>query len=199
MRKVALIFDTIDQEGFYLSKFLLKKKYRVVSIVKKIKQKKYSKNIKNKNFIELKNFNFYNKKKIEELIRKTKCNEIYFFFSKSTPAKFYNNLYEIIVSNLIPVYYILETLKKLKKKIKLFNSFPENIIENKKKLKSSLNSYELAKQISLNLTKFYREKNNLNCHSYIFSNDESGLSKRNYKISKAFNENSPKELFQIKI
>ena len=80
MRKVALIFDTIDQEGFYLSKFLLKKKYRVVSIVKKIKQKKYSKNIKNKNFIELKNFNFYNKKKIEELIRKTKCNEIYFFF-----------------------------------------------------------------------------------------------------------------------
>ena len=77
MNKKALIFGGTGQIGLYLSKFLISKNYKVF-ITTRLLKKKTKKNIR---FLKLQKvkvltLNCFTKKKINEIIKATKPNEI---------------------------------------------------------------------------------------------------------------------------
>jgi len=193
MNKTAIIFGGSGQDGSYMCKLLLEKKYRIISVTRNLRKNLNHKKIKIKEKIYKKKIDIYNKNEIKKLIINSKCDEIYFFAGQPSPLKSHNNLYETITSNIIPVYYILEILKNSKKKIKFFTSSSCEIFLSSKKKKNEKskmqpsNPYGLSKLITLYFTKFYREQYNLKCFSTIFFHHESILRKKNFLIPKIIN------------
>ena len=193
MNKKAIVFGGSGQDGSYMCKLLLQKNYKIINVTRNIKKKFNHDKIKIKKNISKKKIDIYNKNEIKKLIINSKCDEIYFFSGQPSPLKSQILSYETITSNIIPVYYILEILKDLKKKIKFFNSSScEIFLSSKKKNneKSEMlpyNPYGLSKLISLYFTKFYREQYKLKCFSAIFFHHESILRNKNFLIPKIIN------------
>ena len=75
--KIALIYGGMGQNGYLLSKFLLKKNYKIYSIIKKYNQDRFDKRI---NYVKI---NIQNYKLIYSLIKKIKPDEIYNFLGPS--------------------------------------------------------------------------------------------------------------------
>ena len=190
MNKTAIIFGGSGQDGSYMCKLLLKKNYKIISITRNLRKNLNHRKIKIKKKIIKKKIDIYDIAQIQKLIISSKCDEIYFFAGQPSPLKSINNSFETITSNIIPVYYILEVLKKSKKKIKFFNSSSFEIFASSKKKKSETssmqpsNSYGLSKLITFYFIKFYREEYNLKCFSAIFFHHESILRKKNFLIPK---------------
>jgi GDPmannose 4,6-dehydratase len=103
--KKALIFGITGQDGSYLSKYLLKKKYKVYGISR------------GKNFSNLKKLNILKKIKIYTLkknsknniknILKKNFNEIYFLGGQSNVLESFKIDYETYLSQVSPVRDIL--------------------------------------------------------------------------------------------
>ena len=133
MNKKAIIFGGSGQDGSYMCKLLSEKNYKIISITRSLKKVSNYKKLKINSKVIKKKIDVYNKKKIEKLIFNSKCEEIYFFGGQTSPVKSYNNSYETIKSNIIPIYFILEILKKSKKKIKFYNASSCEIFKSSKK------------------------------------------------------------------
>lgn len=189
-KKIALIFGGSGQDGTFLSYILLKKNYKVICVSRRKKKINNHKilNIHKKIFI--KNINFYKQEAIKKLIINSKCQEIYFLSGLSRPVMSFKKKNQTLKSNILPVYYLLETVRKLNKNIKVYNSSSCEIFkQSKKKLnekseKKPNNPYGLSKLISYNLVKFYRQKYNVKCFSCILFQHESILRNNNYLIPK---------------
>tara|TARA_B100000787_G_C16164547_1_gene283147 strand:+ start:61 stop:1005 length:945 start_codon:yes stop_codon:yes gene_type:complete len=190
MNKKALIFGGSGQDGSYMCKFLLEKKYEIISVTRNLNKKSNHQKIKIKKGVLRKKINIYKKIEIEKLINSSQCDEIYFFSGQPSPLKSYKQPYETIISSIIPVYYILEVIKNSKKKIKFFNASSCEIFASSKKKKSEKSKkepsspYGLSKLITLYFTKFYREQYKLKCFSSIGFHHESILRKKNFLIPK---------------
>ena len=189
-KKIALIFGITGQDGSYLASYLLKKKYKLIGISRKRKQinKHIILGIENK--IKIKYINYYNEEQIKNLIIKSNCNEIYFFGGQPIPSISNELSLETLNSNIIPVFYVLNTIFKYKKNIKFFNASSCEIFksskfslnENSKKEPNTI--YGLSKLISFELVKFFREKFNLKVCSGIMFQHESVLRKKDFVIKK---------------
>ena len=99
--KKALIIGGTGQIGVYLANQLLNKKYKVFISSRKITNQKKNKfkiiNIYKKvNFVKL---NLYKKKKVLELIKKIKPNNIYYLAGQSSVDKSFKHPKETIISN----------------------------------------------------------------------------------------------------
>ena len=116
-KKIALIVDISEQDGSLLAKFLLSKNYVVygTSRFKLLKKLKIIRKIK---IFQL-NTLAYND--IDKIIKKTRCNEIYYLFGQSSVKQSKKLSYETILSNNLPLVNILECVRKTKKRIKVFN------------------------------------------------------------------------------
>ncbi len=191
MKKIALIFGVTGQDGSYLAKFLLKKKY----IVHGVRRRSSSFNTKRIDDIYVdptnKNANFFlhygdltDSLSIFKLIEKILPDEIYNLAAQS----------HVHVSFEVPEYTsnvtalgtlrILDTLKTLqkKKKIKFYQAGSsemfgktKNKIQNEKTIFYPASPYAISKIFSHWITKNYRESYNLFASNGILFNHESPL------------------------
>ena len=191
MKKIALIFGVTGQDGSYLAKFLLKKKY----IVHGVRRRSSSFNTKRIDDIYVdplnKSANFFlhygdlaDSLSIFKLIEKILPDEIYNLGAQS----------HVHVSFEVPEYTsdvtalgtlrILDTLKTLqkKKRIKFYQAGSsemygetKNKIQNEKTVFSPASPYAVSKLYSYWITKNYRQSYNLFACNGILFNHESPL------------------------
>ncbi len=190
--KIALIIGGTGQIGVYLANQLLKKKYKVFISSRKITEAKKNKfkiiNIYKKvNLIKL---NLYNKKKVKELIKKIKPDNIYYLAGQSSVDKSFKKPKETIISNFYGCKNVLESLKEIKFPGKFLNIASSEIFGNQKGFKSlnkklkPVSPYGKAKLKSFNLTKSFRKKFKLKTYNAILFNCDSILRPKNFVIPK---------------
>lgn len=195
MNKKALIIGISGQDGPYLAKFLLKKKYSVTALFRKksnsfinLKKIKVQK-------IKLYNLNYLDFNKIFIFLKKNKFDEIYFLSGQSSVFKSFLKPEETYKSNIFGILHILESCRILKLKTKIFNASSAEIFGNQNIDKLNENSefnpvspYGLSKMISLEITKIYRLMFDIKACSGIMFNHESPLRKKNFVIKKIITE-----------
>jgi len=205
-KKKAFIIGVSGQDGSYMSKFLIDKKYSVIGYTRSKKKKNlqnlYQLKIKNK--INIKNYSEEYPKIILEDILKFKPNEIYFFSGQSSVSNSFKIPLETYISNINILFEILELLRsKSLKKVKLFNSTStdcfgnNNVIYNKEKnIFSPISPYAKAKNFSFWIVRYYREQYKIHAKNGILSNHESPLRPSNFVIKKIVDYvNNPKKKF----
>lgn len=201
-KKTAIIVGVSGQDGSYLCRLLLKKKYTVIGIVKNNKEKKLWRLKKlgllsNKNLIIKKNNQ--NTFLFSKKIFLSKINEVYNFAAQSSVNLSKNLIFETIYNNSKTTLFWLESIRKFSPNTKYFQATTTDILNFKysanKKIKNVniKNSYECSKVISNLLTEFYKKNFNLKCCNGFLSGHESILRGKDFVIKKII-----KNLCQIK-
>ena len=192
--KTALIFGVTGQDGSYLARYLIKKKYKVSGIYRR------------KTFINLKKLNLLKKidlklvKNIEKKninkILENNYDEIYFLSGQSSVTLSFDKSVETYESQIEPIKVILDyiTNQKNKKTKFLYASSAEIFgnIHNKKKVnekskKKPISPYGLAKLIGYEIVKSYREMYKIPVCTAILFNHESSLRHNNFIFKKIIN------------
>ena len=194
--KIAMIFGITGQDGSYLSHYLLKKKFKVIGITRS-KKKKNLENLNRfsiVNKIKLIKINSLNQKKIYKIIRKNNPTQIYYLAGQSSVSYSFIDPIEAYLSNNEILFYILETIRKQKKKIQIYNSVSSECFGNQKNPvcseKSNFNPvspYGKSKALSYWLSKYYRENYRLNVSNGILFNHESILRNKSFVTKKIIN------------
>ena len=195
-KKKALIFGVTGQDGSYLAKYLIEKKYEVFGV----SRYSYSKIINfkklgiTKDKVKIFNIKELNEKKILNIIKKTNCYKIFFLSGITSVSYSQKNPIETIDTNVKYIFYILEACRKIKKKIKIYNSlssecfgYQNNRITEKSKF-YPLSPYALSKTISYYLIKYYKETYNMWISNGFVFNHESMLRPKNFVIKKIINQ-----------
>ena len=194
IKKKAFIIGFTGQDGSYLSKLLIKKKFTVYGYTRSIT----SNNLKNLiklnilNKIKIKKYNHNDPKVVLNDIKKIKPDQIYYFSGQSSVGKSFLKPLETYESNINLLFLILELIREKKLyKIKVYNSSStdcfgqsKKIFKNEKDLFFPQSPYGNAKSFSFWLTKYYRENYGLNSKSGILSNHESPLRKKDFVLKR---------------
>ena len=206
MKNKVLIYGISGQDGSYLAKKYLDKKFIVHGISRKIG--KWDKNLK---YLDIKdkikifkiNKNFNNL----HSILKNHYKYIIHLGGQSSVIRSYSELeQETFESQILPLQIFLEKLRNQKKnKTKfMFSSsseifgYQQKVRLNEKSLKKPQSPYALSKLIGYEIVKSYREMFNLKVFSIIFFNHESILRNDNF-IFKKISNYLIKENFKKKI
>lgn len=206
MKNKVLIYGISGQDGSYLAKKYLDKKFIVHGISRKIG--KWDKNLK---YLDIKdkikifkiNKNFNNL----HSILKNHYKYIIHLGGQSSVIRSYSELeQETYESQILPLQIFLEKLRNQKKnKTKfMFSSsseifgYQQKVRLNEKSLKKPQSPYALSKLIGYEIVKSYREMFNLKVFSIIFFNHESILRNDNF-IFKKISNYLIKENFKKKI
>ena len=206
MKNKVLIYGISGQDGSYLAKKYLDKKFIVHGISRKIG--KWDKNLK---YLDIKdkikifkiNKNFNNL----HSILKNHYKYIIHLGGQSSVIRSYSELeQETFESQILPLQIFLEKLRNQKKnKTKLMFSssseifgYQQKVRLNEKSLKIPQSPYALSKLIGYEIVKSYREMFNLKVFSIIFFNHESILRNDNF-IFKKISNYLIKENFKKKI
>lgn len=154
MTKLALIAGISGQDGYYLSKLLLKKNYKIIGLTRRqIK-------IKDIQIIRTK----YTYKELLKIIKKFRPGIIYNLAGESNPKKSWHSIIETKDSIINLNLHFLEIIRRFSKKTKYFNCSSAEIygLKNKKiKENDSIspnNPYGCFKSTTHLLTRIYREK-----------------------------------------
>ncbi len=185
----TLIVGGSGQFGICLSQILLKKNHDISITTRSVsKTKKKFRDLKIKK-IKVLNLDILNKKQILKILKKN-YDYIFYFAGQSSPSLSFKKKNQTFESNYIGCKNFLEGLKTLNLKSKFFNSSSSEIFSDTKK-KITINSkkrpispYGVAKLLSFNITKKFRNTDNLNAYNFIFFNSESIFRKKSYLISK---------------
>ena len=183
-KKIALITGISGQDGAYLAKFLLRKKYQVIGLERRSARSNNWRleklNIADKILIEDVDI-----KEINNLIRffsKYKISEIYNLAAQSfVQSSFYNPI-ETTHVNAIGVLNILEIIRNQKRKIKLYQASSSEMFgkhqkakQNEKTLFHPRSPYATSKAFSHFTVQNYRESFGIHAVSGILFNHESPL------------------------
>jgi len=192
-KKKALIFGINGQDGSYLARFLNIKNYKV-----------YGTSRKKRKFLNLKKLNLNNKltvfkvnpanaEEVKSVIKKTRCNEIYYFSGISSVNHSFYKPFETMNENTIGLFNILESCRELNFKGKIYNAGSSECFGNSTKKINELtpfnpvSPYGLSKVICHYLIKSYRENFGLWCCTGFSFNHESLLSFENFILIKIIN------------
>lgn len=192
MKKNILIFGITSQDGAFLSKLLIDKKYIVNGTTRR---KKYD-NLKNLSKLEILNkiriyqLEINNYKKVFNLIKKLQPTHIYNFAGVNTIIESYENPLETFNSIVKGNLNILNSIKYYKN-IKFFSALSaecfgynlRNYVNEKTIMKPS-NPYGYSKKIIFDIIKNYRVNYNLKCCAGILFNHESVLRSNKYVTTK---------------
>ena len=196
-RKKILILGVTGQDGSFMAKYLMEKKYQVHGLVRK----SATGNLKNiKNFLDEKNFFIHHGDlldliSIENIIRKTKPDEIYNFADQDhVKWSFEIPSYSFDVTG-AAVVKILDIIKNCSPRTKFFQPFSSNIFGNSSKKTqneteefSPLSIYALGKVTAYFACQLYRDIHGLKIYGAIFYNHESEIRPEEYvtrKITKS--------------
>jgi GDPmannose 4,6-dehydratase len=188
MKKKAIIFGINGQDGYYLTDFLLKKKYFIIGVSRSKKINKYLKKFQKNISIKIKKKIDYNF--LKKTIKNNKPKEIYFLIGQSSSSISFDQPIETIHSNFNLINYIIEICRLYSPNTKIFNASSSEIFGNslvrvnENSKKDPQNPYALSKYLSLLCTKFYREKFKMYACSGILFNHESEIRSKTNVIKK---------------
>ena len=192
MKKTALITGINGQDGAYLSKFLIKKKYLIIGADKKINKNNWRhKKLGISKKINYEKLNINNSKEIKKVFKKYNINEVYNFAAQSFVKKSFDNPIQTAKITGLSVLKILEIIKESNKKIKFYQASSSEMFGNgKSSLKSENDNfdpqspYAISKLFGHFITKSYRESYNIFAISGILFNHESPLRGKEFVTKK---------------
>ena len=184
MSKVALITGITGQDGSYLAELLLKKKYKVHGIVRrvaledKIHRLWRLKEIENKITLHTASMESY--ASIVKVIEKIKPNEIYHLAAQSYVSYSFEDEFSTINTNVNGTHFVLSAIKEFSPKSKFYfagsSEMFGKVLETPQKENTPFrprSPYGISKVTGYELTRNYREAYNLFCCSGILFNHES--------------------------
>jgi len=194
MKKKAIIFGVSGQDGSYLAKLLLEKKYSVLGVTR---------NTSKENLFRLTKLGILDKIKLikgtaidnnflKKLFkRNNNIGEIYYLAGYSSVINSFIFPKESLISNTLGILNILIYVKNSKKKIKVFNAasgqffgnFKNNLYNESSRILPQ-SPYGVAKAAGYHYTKIYRESYNLFACSGILFNHESPLRSKEFVTKK---------------
>lgn len=191
MKKTVLIFGINGQDGSYLAKKLIEKKYSVYGITRnKNYENLFRLNILKK--IRLFNYSNFNDKKIKKLLKKN-FNEIYFLAGQTSVKVSFLKRILTYESNIEPLKNILDYIVNQKgKKTKflyagsseMFGNINKKKKINEKSKKKPMSPYGMSKLIGYEIIKSYRLIYNIPVCTAILFNHESPLRKKSFVFKK---------------
>lgn len=182
--KTAFITGVLGQDGAYLSKLLLSKKYEVYGLIQKD-----GANFENTDYLEItKKISFLdgdmtNEKSLEKIIQKLKPDEIYNFAAQSFVGSSWEKAKETTEVNSLGTLYLLEAIRKFSPKSKFYQASTSEMfgkshnkgIQTEKTHFSPQSPYAITKLYSYWITVNYRESYGLFCCNGILYNHESPI------------------------
>ena len=183
-KKTALITGVSGQDGAYLSKFLLKKNYRVIGTDRRSARSNLwrLRYLKIEDKIIREELEIGEIYEIKRIFEKYKIDEVYNFAAQSFVTTSFNS--PITTSNITAIgpLRILEVLKSQKKKIKFYQASSSEmfgkVVETPQTEKTPFyprSPYAVSKTFAHFMVQNYRETYNLFCISGILFNHESPL------------------------
>ena len=196
-RKKILILGVTGQDGSFMAKFMLEKKYLVHGLVRKSSTGNLTniKDIENKHNFFIHHGDLLDIISVEKIIKKIKPDEIYNFADQDhVKWSFDIPFYSFDVTG-NAVVKILEIIKNYSPDSKFFQPFSSNMFGNSSKKTqnesenfSPLSIYALGKVTAYYACKLYRDVYGLKIYGAIFYNHESEIRPEEYvtrKITKA--------------
>ncbi|NMN67073.1 GDPmannose 4,6-dehydratase [Candidatus Pelagibacter ubique] len=194
MKKKALIFGITGQDGSYLAKYLVEKKYSVTGIYRR------------KKFVNLKKLDLLKKIKLQLLtkldnkkinkILSQNFNEIYFLSGQSSVTKSFTKSLETYKSQIEPLKSILDFIVKQKKNktkflyagsAEIFGNINKKKRINEESKKKPVSPYGLSKLIGYEIVKSYRRMYKIPVCTAHFFNHESSLRPKEFIFKKIIN------------
>ena len=184
MRKTALITGITGQDGSYLTDFLLKKKYKIHGLVRRVA-------LEDKNHrlwrlrhvldkITLHSASLESYASIVKLIQKLKPDEIYHLGAQSYIDYAFRDEFSTLNTNINGTHYILSSIRDFSPKSKFYfaasSEMYGKVLESPQTEKTPFyprSTYGISKVAGFDLTRNYREAYNLFCASGILFNHES--------------------------
>lgn len=182
--KKALIFGVSGQDGAYLAKLLIEKKYQVYGISRSSLDTSFI-NLKILdifNYIDLLNLDICNYNSVFNVINTIKPDEIYNLAGQSSVGISFEQPIETIESIINGTLNILESIRQSKLDIKFFNAGSGECFGNlgsvsatEESLFNPISPYGVAKESSFNILNLYRSSYNIFSVTGILFNHESPL------------------------
>ena len=187
MNSISMIVGGTGQFGITLAK-KLSKTDKVIITTRSVKRSKNElKKIKNVKIVKL---NILRKIEITKLLINFRPKKIFYFAGQSSPALSFKNPKETYLSNFKGCKNFLEVIFYNNLKCKFINSSSCDIYGNigrsinLKTKKKPISPYGKSKLASFNITKKFRERNNLSTYNAIIFNTESIYRNRSFLIPK---------------
>jgi len=184
MKKKALITGITGQDGSYLAEFLLKKKYEVHGLVRRValenKNHRYWRIQNIESNITLHSASLESYASIVKIIEKIKPNEIYHLGAQSYIDYAFKDEFSTLNTNINGTHYILSAIKDFSKKSKFYFAGSSEMFGKVQQIPQTektpfypRSTYGISKVTGFDLTRNYREAYNLFCASGILFNHES--------------------------
>ena len=184
MKKIALITGGSGQDGSYLAKFLLEKKYTVVVADRRNSRSDNwrHKYLKIQNKLVYEDFDLADFDSIFRLFRKYKFNEIYNLAAQSFVKSSFETPISTANVTALGALRILEVIRITQKKTKFYQASSSEMIgntiskiQNENSFLSPKSPYAISKVFAHHITKNYRESYGIFACSGILFNHESPL------------------------
>ncbi len=184
MRKVALITGITGQDGSYLAEFLLKKKYKIHGIIRRVALEDETHRLWRLQRI-LKQVNLHpasleSYASIVKIVQKVKPTEIYHLGAQSYVDYSFKDEFSTLNTNINGTHYILSAIKDFFPKTKFYFAGSSEMFgkvrsvpQNEKTPFHPRSAYGISKVTGHDLTRNYREAYNLHCSTGILFNHES--------------------------
>ena len=192
--KKAIICGISGQDAAYLCDFLLKKKYKVIGVTRRVGKKNYY----NLNKIGIKSSrikivktNFKQFTEVNRLLLKFKPDELYYLNGQSLVDLSFKKPSTILIEDVTSVLNLLESIKTNNLKTRVFfansgqifgNTINKKINENSKL--NPLSPYAVSKTIQYHIVKQYRELYSIYASNGILFNHESPLRRTEFVTQK---------------
>tara|TARA_Y100000590_G_scaffold406627_1_gene496140 strand:- start:339 stop:1322 length:984 start_codon:yes stop_codon:yes gene_type:complete len=184
MSKVALITGITGQDGSYLAEFLLKKKYKVHGIVRRVafedKTHRLWRLRKIEKQITLHAASMESYASLVNVIQKIKPNEVYHLASQSYVSYSFEDEFSTINTNVNGTHYMLSAVKEFSPKSKFYFAGSSEMFGKVKETPQNertpffpRSAYGISKLTGFELTRNYRDAYKLFCSSGILFNHES--------------------------
>ncbi len=184
MQKVALITGITGQDGSYLAEFLLKKRYKVHGIIRRVALEdkihrlwRLQKILKQ---ISLHSASLESYASIVKIIQKIKPNEVYHLGAQSYVDYSFKDEFSTLNTNINGTHYLLSAVKDFSPKSKFYFAGSSEMFgkvrtvpQNEKTPFYPRSAYGISKVTGHDLTRNYREAYNLHCSTGILFNHES--------------------------
>ena len=184
MPKIALITGITGQDGSYLAEFLLKKKYKVHGIIRRVALEDKTHRLWRLRKI-LTKINLHpawveSYASIVKIIQKVKPTEIYHLGAQSYVDYSFKDEFSTLNTNINGTHYILSAIKDFSPKSKFYFAGSSEMFgkvrsvpQNEKTPFHPRSAYGISKVTGHDLTRNYREAYNLHCSTGILFNHES--------------------------
>ncbi len=184
MKKIALITGITGQDGSYLAEFLLKKKYKVHGIIRRVALEDKTHRLWRLQKI-LKEINLHaasleSYASLVKIIQKVKPTEVYHLGAQSYVDYSFKDEFSTLNTNINGTHYLLSAIKDFSPKSKFYFAGSSEMFgkvkqvpQNEKTPFYPRSAYGISKVTGYDLTRNYREAYNLHCCTGILFNHES--------------------------